>query len=76
MARLFLVLIVLAACVAIAAILYAIWTSIVHAGQRGLRPITGFIEEHKMAPTGIQKAAYIALIVVLFGVASGWLGGL
>lgn len=29
-----------------------------------------------MAPSGIQKAAYIALIVVLFGTASGWLGGL
>lgn len=29
-----------------------------------------------MAPNGIQKAAYIALIVVLFGVSSGWLGGL
>jgi hypothetical protein len=29
-----------------------------------------------MASSGIQKAAYIALIVVLFGTASGWLGGL
>jgi len=29
-----------------------------------------------MAPTTLQKAAYIALMVVLFGTASGWLGGL
>jgi hypothetical protein len=29
-----------------------------------------------MSQTGIQKAAYIALIVLLFGVCIGWLGGL
>ncbi|MFT6675224.1 MAG: hypothetical protein ACJAVM_001413 [Sulfitobacter sp.] len=29
-----------------------------------------------MAPRSLQKFAYVALIVVLFGVASGWLGGL
>jgi len=26
--------------------------------------------------TNIQKFAYVALIVVLFGTATGWLGGL
>lgn len=29
-----------------------------------------------MASKGVQKTAYIVLIVVLFGVTSGWLGGL
>ncbi len=29
-----------------------------------------------MSPTGLQKIAYAALLVLLFGVASGWLGGL
>jgi hypothetical protein len=29
-----------------------------------------------MTPSGIQKVAYAALIVLLFGVATGWLGGL
>lgn len=28
-----------------------------------------------MGPTPFRKAAYVALIVVLFGVSSGWLGG-
>ncbi|MFK7837884.1 MAG: hypothetical protein AB8B60_16870 [Sulfitobacter sp.] len=76
MARLFLILMTLAVCVAIAAVLYAIWTSIVTEGQRRLAPVLGKSKESLMAPTGIQKAAYIALIVVLFGVASGWLGGM
>ncbi len=29
-----------------------------------------------MTPTRFQKIAYVALIVVMFGVTSGWLGGL
>ena len=29
-----------------------------------------------MSGTGVQKIAYAALIVLLFGVTSGWLGGL
>lgn len=28
-----------------------------------------------MRSTGFQKISYIALLVVLFGVSSGWLGG-
>ena len=28
-----------------------------------------------MGPTTLKKLAYVALIVVLFGVTSGWLGG-
>ncbi|MDG1167777.1 MAG: hypothetical protein P8N14_01160 [Sulfitobacter sp.] len=74
MARLFLILIILAASVAIAAVLYSIWTVIVETSARHLRPATGTTGETEMASNGIKKAAYIALIVVLFGVASGWLG--
>jgi hypothetical protein len=29
-----------------------------------------------MAPTPFQKITYVALIVLLFGVSTGWLGGL
>lgn len=76
MARVFLFLIVLAFCIALVAMLYSIWTTIRQASDRHLRPIFGLTEENDMAPSGIQKAAYIALIVMLFGVASGWLGGM
>jgi len=29
-----------------------------------------------MSGTGVQKMAYTALLVLLFGVCTGWLGGL
>jgi hypothetical protein len=29
-----------------------------------------------MSGAGLQKVSYVLLIVLLFGVASGWLGGL
>lgn len=29
-----------------------------------------------MSGAGLQKVSYVLLLVVLFGVASGWLGGL
>lgn len=29
-----------------------------------------------MSSTGLQKTAYAALIVLMFGVCTGWLGGL
>lgn len=29
-----------------------------------------------MSQTGLQKIAYVALLIVMFGVATGWLGGL
>ncbi|KIN64302.1 hypothetical protein Z946_3193 [Sulfitobacter noctilucicola] len=76
MARLILALIVVAVCIAIAALFYSIWTNIVQAGTQTLRGGRGPNGEYEMGSTGIQKAAYIALITVLFGVATGWLGGL
>ena len=76
MARLLLILFALAACVLVAIAIYAISTSLFTSAERALRPVTAQGRNADMAPTGIQKAAYVALIVVLFGVASGWLGGL
>lgn len=32
--------------------------------------------EGSMGPKPFRKAAYVALIVLLFGVSSGWLGGI
>ena len=29
-----------------------------------------------MAPNTLQRLAYVALIIVMFGTATGWLGGL
>ncbi len=76
MGRLFLLVALIAVIVAFVAILVSIWNSVFAPGQDGLRTYMGFGKDGVMAPTGLQKAAYIALIVVLFGVASGWLGGI
>lgn len=76
MARLFLILLFLAACVAIVAIMVSIWSAVTRTLSRDLRPVSGDMTGDRMAPTSIRKMAYIALIFVLFGVASGWLGGL
>lgn len=76
MGRLFLIVMMLAVCAVIAMILHALWTQfIATAGAKG-RPLMAQGRNGDMAPSGIQKVAYVALIVVLFGVASGWLGGL
>ncbi|MEP5730677.1 MAG: hypothetical protein ABJL67_15050 [Sulfitobacter sp.] len=76
MARVILILMGLAICVAIAAVLYAIWTNVVTAGNRALASLGGNSKEGQMGPKSIKKAAYIALIVVLFGTATGSLGGM
>ena len=76
MARLLLILMILAACVLAVLVLYSIWTNLAASVERALRPAAAQGRSGQMAPTGIQKAAYLALIFVLFGVASGLLGGL
>ncbi len=76
MARLFLILIVIVIGVVLAAVVYSAFRTLAQSGQRGLRQVAGRGEGTDMASSGIQKAAYVALIVVLFGTASGWLGGL
>ncbi len=43
---------------------------------RGMPPGLWERKDETMASSGLQKAAFIALIVILIGVATGWLGGL
>ncbi len=76
MARLILILMFCLALAAIVAILASLITRLVSAQSRRLNTTSGLSKDEDMASSGIQKAAYIALIIVLFGVASGWLGGL
>ncbi len=76
MARLFLFLVFLAVIVAIVAILVSVWNEVYRTGRRAMRPMFGPNDGGLMAPSGLQKIAYLALIVLLLGVTSGWLGGL
>lgn len=76
MSRILLFLAMLAVAVAIAVFLLSIWRGIWLAGQDMARPIARAGFGGRMAPNGVQKIAYVALIVVMFGVATGWLGGL
>ena len=75
MARLLFLVILVAVIVAIAAIVVSVLGRAAQAGQDALRPIYGSPEGGPMSPTPFQKVAYTALIVLLFGVATGWLGG-
>ena len=76
MGRLFLILAALGVVAMLAVIVTTSLRDAARAGRAGLRTYGGFGEDGLMAPTGIQKAAYVALIVLLFGVTTGWLGGL
>ncbi|MEM6940437.1 MAG: hypothetical protein AAF943_03705 [Pseudomonadota bacterium] len=76
MARLFLILAFLAALAATAIVLASVSRKTIAEGTRDLRAPIAALEDRTMASSGVQKAAFVALIVVLFGVASGWLGGL
>mgnify|MGYP000214024532 CR=1 FL=1 len=76
MARLFLFLLLVTGVVAIATVLVSIWrkafdTPVPVAGSGGRQG-----NRIVMTPTGFQKIAYAALIVLMFGVTTGWLGGL
>ena len=76
MGRLFLIALFLGVIIAIVVILGSIWNSTVDQGRRALQPFFGPTEDGMMAPTGLQKIAYVALIVLLFGTTSGLLGGM
>ena len=76
MSRLFLFLLLMVLGVAIAAFLVSIWNSAYEAGRAAMRPVLQGGKGGLMAPTGIQKIAFVALIVLMLGVTSGWLGGL
>ncbi|APE42840.1 hypothetical protein BOO69_04930 [Sulfitobacter alexandrii] len=62
--------------VAIVVILGSIWNSTMDQGRRALKPVFGPTKDGVMAPNGLQKVAYVALIALLFGTASGLLGGM
>ncbi|OAN77674.1 hypothetical protein A8B82_12235 [Sulfitobacter sp. EhC04] len=76
MGRLFLLALVAGVIIAIVVILASIWSNAVDQGRRALRPIFGPTKDGVMAPNGLQKVAYVALIALLLGTASGLLGGL
>ncbi len=76
MGRLFLFVVLLVALVVIVFVLITIAARFLDAGQKMLRSTNGQIKEGLMVPTPFQKITYAALIVLLFGVATGWLGGL
>jgi len=76
MGRLFLFALAVGVIIAIVVILASIWSNTVDQGRRALRPFFGPTEDGMMAPNGLQKVAYVALIALLVGTASGLLGGL
>lgn len=68
MARL---LIIVALLVALFAVMVFAMNAIAGAAQTGHRTGRAIAQE-----SNLQKISYVALLVLLFGVASGWLGGL
>ncbi len=75
MARIFLFLILAVAIFAFAVFVVSIGSEAARAGRRVMRPVVGADQRSRGVPKEIRKAAVIALIVLLFGVSSGWLGG-
>lgn len=76
MSRLFLFVVLLALLAFAVMILLTIVTRAIEAGQKAFRTPDIRNEEGLMIPTPFQKITYAALVVLLFGVATGWLGGL
>lgn len=76
MARLLLFLILAVALVAIAVFVMSVWSGMVQKGRRAASPVPGTRKGDVMAPNGYRKLGYVALIVLLIGVTSGWIGGL
>ncbi|MBM1556345.1 hypothetical protein JQV19_06735 [Sulfitobacter mediterraneus] len=76
MARLLLIVLFVVVIVAIGAIMLSIWTAATAPRPSGSERGIAGIKEDLMGSRSVRKMAYVALIVVLFGVTSGWLGGL
>jgi uncharacterized membrane protein YjgN (DUF898 family) len=76
MSRLFLFVVLLALLAFTVMVLLTIVTRMIEAGQTALRSPDAQKNEGLMIPTPFQKITYAALVVLLFGVATGWLGGL
>lgn len=76
MGRLLLIIVAALVVFAFVAILYSVWNAAFAAGSRRLGPLFGAEKDGMMAPTGLQKVAFVALILLLLGLSVGWLGGL
>jgi hypothetical protein len=76
MGRLILAALFIGVCIAIVAIVLSFWDDMQKRHNRRTPSPFEPAKDTPMASTGVKKTAYVALIVVLFGVASGWLGGL
>ena len=76
MARILMFLVALAALVVIILGAASLLGRAADSAGTALRPIWGSKRGNLMAPTPFQKIAYGALLVVLLGVTSGFLGGL
>lgn len=75
MGRALLFLILCVAVVAFAAFVVSVVREAARAGKQIMRPVSGPDDRGTVMPKEIRKAAVVALIVLLFGVTSGWLGG-
>jgi hypothetical protein len=76
MARLLFFILLTAAIIGLVAILLAVWNAATAATAERARLRSGYDRNGLMAPTGFQKVAFVALIVLLLGVSSGVMGGL
>lgn len=76
MSRLLLFIIIIALVVAIVALLVTIAGRVLDAGRSAFEPRDEYSKEGRMVPTPFQQITYAALILLLLGIATGWLGGL
>jgi hypothetical protein len=76
MGRFFVILGMLAVAVAIALFLLALWRGVYAAGVNLVSPVVRASEGNPMAPNGLQKTAYLALLALLFALGLGLTGGL
>ena len=76
MGRLFLFAAMMLVLLAVVAILLSIWNAANAARAQRTPGPWGPDKDYGMAPTGLQKVAFLALIVLLAGISLGWLGGL
>jgi hypothetical protein len=65
-----------AVAVAIAVFLLALWRGFYAAGRNLMGPLVRASEGKQMAPNGLQKIAYLALLALLFLLGLGLTGGL
>ena len=76
MSRVFLFVVLLAVLAVFVIVASNALRRVIDAGQKAFGATHGQQDEGLMVPTPYQKITYAALVVLLFGVATGWLGGL